>query len=79
MTNTPAPNPPRVTPPQVPKLALSISEAAEALALSARTVEELVKRGELPVKRVGRRVLLPVTALQVWLDEATEESAEQGT
>ena len=72
MTITPAINPQRVQPAQVPKLALSIAEAADALALSARTVEELVKLGRLPVVRVGRRVLLPVAGLQTWLDTETE-------
>jgi excisionase family DNA binding protein len=66
------PNPPRITSATVPKLALSIAEAADALALSARTVEELVKLGRLPVVRVGRRVLLPVAGLQTWLDTETE-------
>ena len=67
--------PPRVAPAQVPKLALSIAEAADALALSSRTVEELVKMGQLPVVRVGRRVLLPVDKLRAWLDESTEQDA----
>ena len=57
MTTTTAKNPSRVAPAQVPKLALSIAEAADALALFARTVEELVKLGRLPVVRVGRRPL----------------------
>ena len=79
MTSTPATNPPRVTPATVPKLALSYAEAADALALSARTVEELVKLGQLPVVRVGRRVLLPVSALQTWLDKATEQGQNEGS
>lgn len=69
-------NPPRVAPAQVPKLSLSIAEAGESLGLSSRTIEQLIRTGQLPVKRVGRRVLLPVVALQAWLDTATEESAE---
>ena len=68
------PNPPRLNAATVPKLALSIEEASEALALSPRTVEKLVRLGQLPVVRVGRRVLLPVSALQAWLDSQTEQA-----
>jgi len=72
-------NPPRIAPAQVPKLALSIAEAADALALSARTVEELARTGQLPVVRFGRRVVLPVAGLQAWLDQATEQGQEEGS
>jgi excisionase family DNA binding protein len=69
----------RVSPARVPKLALSIAEAADALALSARTVEELVKLGQLPIVRIGRRVLLPVAALKSWLDGQTEAADDAPT
>ena len=69
-------NPPRVGAATVPKLALSIAEAAEALALSPRTIEAMVKARELPTVRVGRRVLLPVAGLADWLVENTEQAQE---
>ena len=72
MNNCATPNPPRVGSAVTPKLALSIDEAAEALSLSARTIEAMVKARELPTIRVGRRVLLPVAALVDWLAEQTE-------
>ena len=72
MTSNPTPNPPRITSATVPKLALSYAEAADALALCQRTVEELVAVGKLPVVRVGRRVLLPVAGLQAWLEKEAE-------
>ncbi len=50
-----------------PKLALTPTEAAEALSLSRTTVYELIRNGTLPVVRVGRRMLLPVRALDEWL------------
>ena len=70
MTQKPDPlNPPRVLTARVPKLALTIAEAAQSLGLSERTIESMVKKGELPVRRVGRRVLLPVDALRKWIND----------
>ena len=66
-------NPPRLGSATVPKVALSVAEAAEAMSLSPRTIEAMVKAGELPTVRVGRRVLLPVAALSTWLDEQTQQ------
>lgn len=62
----------RLAPPRVPKLALSVREAGAALGLSPRTVEELVRLGQVPVVRIGRRVLLPVAGLRRWLERSTE-------
>lgn len=47
----------------VPRLAYSVSEAAEALGVSCRTAWALVASGRLGTVRVGRRVLVPVVAL----------------
>ena len=49
------------------RLALSKAEAAEALGVSPDFFEEHILP-ELVVKRRGRRVLVPVAALQDWLD-----------
>lgn len=68
----------RVTPQpgrSVPRIALSIEEAARALSLSPRTVEELARRGELPAFRVGKRWLFAVQALRRWADEQTAAQA----
>lgn len=37
--------------------------AAEMLSLSVRTIDYLLANGELEAKRVGRKVLIPKTAL----------------
>jgi len=50
------------------RMALSVAEVAVALGLSTRTIERLVKRGELRVRRVGRRVLIPREELGAWLN-----------
>lgn len=49
------------------RLAVSISEAARLLGLSERKVWELKATGELPCRRVGRRVLVPVDGLRAFL------------
>jgi excisionase family DNA binding protein len=38
---------------------ISRSDAAIALGLGRRTLDELIARGELRIRRVGRRVLIP--------------------
>jgi excisionase family DNA binding protein len=43
---------------------LSKNEASQVLNLSLRTIDNLIARGELMVRRVGRRVLIPTTELQ---------------
>jgi len=45
-------------------LAVGMVEAARRLGLSARTVATLVLRHELPSRKVGRRRLIPVAALE---------------
>jgi len=39
-------------------------ETAKALRLSLRTVDTLIRRGELAVRRVGRRVLVPTDEIR---------------
>ena len=56
----------------IPKLALSIREAGTALSLSERTVEGMVKRGDIPSFREGRRVLIPVDGLREWVRAKAE-------
>jgi excisionase family DNA binding protein len=48
-------------------LAVGLTEAARRLGLSARTVATLVLRDELPSRKVGRRRIIPVGALEAFL------------
>lgn len=50
------------------RIALSITEAAVLLGLSAKKVERLCKSGEIKSKSAGRRVLIPVAAIEAWLN-----------
>jgi excisionase family DNA binding protein len=45
-------------------LALSKLEAARMLGVSPRTVDRLIALKRLPVRRLGRRVLIPRNGLQ---------------
>lgn len=49
-------------------LAVDIREAARRLSLSPRTVATLVSRKELHSRRIGRRRLIPIRALEEFLD-----------
>ena len=51
------------------QLAVSIPEAARRLGLSIRTVATLVSRCELPSRKVGRRRIIPVAALEAFVRE----------
>jgi excisionase family DNA binding protein len=48
-------------------LAVGMVEAARRLGLSARTVATLVSRHELPSRKVGRRRIIPVVALEAFI------------
>jgi len=48
-------------------IAVGMAEAARRLGLSARTVATLVLRHELPSRKVGRRRIIPVAALEAFV------------
>jgi excisionase family DNA binding protein len=49
------------------QLAVNIPEAARRLGLSIRTVAALVSRRELASRKVGRRRIIPVAALEAFV------------
>jgi excisionase family DNA binding protein len=53
------------------KKALSVREAAEALGVSERLVRTAIDDGVLPALRLGRRILIPMDAIDAWLDGRT--------
>lgn len=55
-----------------PRLALSRGEAAESLGMSLASFERYVQPGLRLVRR-GRMRLVPVTELERWLEENSEE------
>lgn len=49
------------------KLLVSVRVAAEMLSLSQRTIENYVKSKVIPARKVGRRTLIPVRALETFV------------
>jgi excisionase family DNA binding protein len=48
-------------------MAVGVAEAARRLGLSARTVATLIARRVLPSRKVGRRRIIPITALEAFI------------
>ncbi len=61
---------PAVTLPALPKLALTIDEAAEVLCCGRTTIYELIKAGKLKTCPVGRKKLVAVVEVQRFLSES---------
>lgn len=55
----------------IPRVTLSVTEAAKSLGLSDRTITSLIAKGEIPVVRIGKRRLIPVDGLREWIASKT--------
>ena len=62
----------------VPKLLVSKREAAAALGCSVRLVEIFLAQKELPMRKLGKRTLIPWGSVQAFArrDHATKPQAE---
>jgi len=49
------------------RITLTIEEAAGVLGLGRTAAYEAARRGEIPTRRLGRRLIVPVPALLAWL------------
>jgi excisionase family DNA binding protein len=49
------------------RLTITVEEAAAVLGLGRSAAYEAARRGELPSRRLGRRVIVPVPLLLEWL------------
>jgi len=56
----------------VPKLALSRSEAAQAIGVTPVTIDRLAKRGLLSPSRATRRPLYPIWEIERYLRDTSE-------
>lgn len=54
------------------KLVYTVQEAGELLGLSRGSAYEAARRGDLPTLRIGRRLLVPISALEKMLEGAGE-------
>ncbi len=52
---------------QVPRLAWSVAEAAEAANVPTRQIYGAIQSGVLPAVRIGRHHRIPDAALRAWL------------
>jgi excisionase family DNA binding protein len=57
---------------------LRIPEAAQRLGLSRTMAYQMVRRGELPVVRIGRAVRVPLHALELWVAANTTGGEIEG-
>jgi excisionase family DNA binding protein len=49
------------------RITLTVEEVASLLGLGRTAAYEAARRGQIPSRRVGRRVIVPVPALLEWL------------
>ena len=61
------------TGPALERLAVSRKEAAVMLSVCERTLDNLVKRGELKSRKVGSRVVYPLDSLRSFLHGRDDE------
>ena len=61
-------------PSPIPKLAYTVEEAAEALNLGRSLTFALINEGRLHTVRLGRKIIIPVTELQAFLDRESASS-----
>ncbi len=59
----------------VPRLLLTIEEAAEALDVSRTTLYVLLRAGEIPVVRIGRAVRVPLAALERYVEQGADSAS----
>ena len=55
------------------RLTMSVEEAGVALGISRSHAYELVRQGELPSLRLGRRVVVPIAALEALVEVASAD------
>lgn len=55
------------------RMTLSVEEAAEILGISRAFAYKLVKKDELPIVRLGRRVVVPRRALETMLKVGADD------
>jgi excisionase family DNA binding protein len=57
------------------RLAYRVNEAVKLLGLSRGTVYKIIQDEELPVIRLGRRILIPAVALQALLESSQKSTS----
>lgn len=52
---------------------ITVEQAAELLGIGRTAAYEAARRGQLPTRRLGRRLLVPVPALLSWLGDRPKD------
>jgi len=52
---------------QTNRIAVSVREAAAMLSISPRSVQNYIRAKTLPARKIGRRTVIPVRALEAFL------------
>ncbi|MGP8160244.1 MAG: helix-turn-helix domain-containing protein [Candidatus Dormibacteria bacterium] len=58
------------------RVTMTINEAAVRLGISRGSAYAAARRGDLPVIRINRRIVVPRVAFQRWLEAAAAPSGE---
>jgi excisionase family DNA binding protein len=61
---------------EIPRAALRVSEACEALAISRSKLYLELAAGRLRAVKCGRRTLIPVPSIKAWLDGLPARSVQ---
>jgi len=51
------------------KLALDIKETSEAIGVGTTNLRKMVKEGKIPSYREGKKIMIPVKALENWVND----------
>jgi excisionase family DNA binding protein len=57
----------------IDRLSYSVSEAAQAIGVSSRTVHDFIKNGTIAHFRMGTRVLIPADVLLAFIAQRTQK------
>jgi excisionase family DNA binding protein len=57
----------------------SIPEAAEIIGIGLSLCRQLVRKGEIPAKVLGRRMVVPKKALDAWLEQPNNMPTKGGS
>lgn len=51
------------------KLALDIKESSEAIGVGTTNLRKMVKENKIPSYKEGKKIMIPVKALQDWVEQ----------
>lgn len=61
-----------------PRAAYSVKEATQALGMSHQTIYNLIHADDFPAVKIGGRTLVPVAALDDWLESKMRSGKRPG-